>query len=62
MFDPIMTILHDPASGSAPAWKRVLAGGVCGVMGALSCNPFELVKTRLQSAAKEDIAVGHQYQ
>jgi solute carrier family 25 protein 34/35 len=61
MFDPIMSILHNPKDGRAPGWKRALAGSLCGVMGALSCNPFELVKTRLQSAAKVN-AVGHQYQ
>ena len=32
-----------------------------GVMGAVSCNPFELVKTRLQSAASGKMAVGHQH-
>ena len=46
MFDPIMTALHDPKRGRAPGWKRVVAGSLCGVMGAVSCNPFELVKTR----------------
>jgi solute carrier family 25 protein 34/35 len=50
MFDPIMKILHPPEknkpSTSAPAWKRIVAGSLCGVMGAVSCNPFELVKTR----------------
>ncbi|KAJ3300504.1 hypothetical protein HK104_011010 [Borealophlyctis nickersoniae] len=39
----------------------MLAGSLCGVMGAFSCNPFELVKTRLQSAAAGKIAVGHQH-
>lgn len=46
MYDPIMNVLHDSRNGKAPGWKRVLAGSLCGVMGALSCNPFELVKTR----------------
>lgn len=61
MYDPIMHVMHDPDQGRAPGWKRVLAGSICGVMGAVSCNPFELVKTRLQSAAAGSIAVGHQY-
>lgn len=47
---------------TAPAWKRALAGSLCGVMGAVSCNPFELVKTRLQSASSgNSAAVGHQH-
>ncbi|KAJ3179535.1 hypothetical protein HDU85_004808 [Gaertneriomyces sp. JEL0708] len=62
MFDPIMHIIHDPSQGKAPGWKRMVAGSICGVMGAVSCNPFELVKTRLQSSTKGNIAVGHQYQ
>ena len=61
MFDPIMNILHDPKSGRAPGWKRVVAGSLCGVMGAVSANPFELVKTRLQSSALGLNAVGHQH-
>jgi len=61
MYDPIMLLLHDPSTGSAPAWKRLAAGSMCGVMGAFSCNPFELVKTRLQSEAVGNIAVGHQH-
>jgi hypothetical protein len=61
MFDPIMNAIHDSKKGRAPGWKRALAGSLCGVMGALACNPFELVKTRLQSASAGTIAVGHQY-
>ncbi|KAI9343726.1 mitochondrial carrier domain-containing protein [Zopfochytrium polystomum] len=63
MYDPIMSMMHDPSKGSAPPWKRMVAGSLCGVMGAFSCNPFELVKTRLQSqAAQASFAVGHQHQ
>ncbi|KAJ3182092.1 hypothetical protein HDU87_000439 [Geranomyces variabilis] len=61
MFDPILTMMHDPSQGKPPAWKRMVAGSLCGVMGAVSCNPFELVKTRLQSSSKGKIAVGHQH-
>lgn len=39
----------------------MIAGGLCGAMGAVSANPFELVKTRLQSSAAGAIAVGNQY-
>lgn len=39
----------------------MLAGGICGALGAVSANPFELVKTRLQSTAAGAIAVGNQY-
>lgn len=61
MYDPIMKLIHNPKEGSAPAWKRMAAGSLCGVMGALSCNPFELVKTRLQSSSTLEMAVGHQH-
>ncbi|CAH1759857.1 2669_t:CDS:2 [Entrophospora sp. SA101] len=45
----------------SPAWKRMFAGGICGALGAVSANPFELVKTRLQSSAAGEIAVGNQF-
>jgi hypothetical protein len=33
-------------------WKRMVAGGISGAMGALSCNPFELIKTRSQAQSE----------
>lgn len=62
LYDPVLSVIHPgDSSSSAPAWKRMLAGGICGALGAVSANPFELVKTRLQSAAAGAIAVGNQY-
>ena len=61
MYDPIMSLIHDKSKGNAPAWKRIVGGSLCGVMGALACNPFELIKTRLQSATDQKLAVGHQH-
>lgn len=62
LFEPVMSVLHKDKKKSAPAWKRMIAGAFCGAVGAVSCNPFELVKTRLQSHADAGIAVGHQHQ
>lgn len=63
MFDPLIQFLHDKDRDGPhiPLWKRVIAGGTSGAMGAMACNPFELVKTRMQSNAKDTIAVGHQF-
>lgn len=64
MFDPLIEFLHDKrkeGNARVPLWKRMVAGGVSGAMGAVACNPFELVKTRMQSQAKDSIAVGHQH-
>ncbi|CAG8698257.1 17887_t:CDS:2, partial [Acaulospora morrowiae] len=65
LYDPILSIMHPTddsnSTSSAPAYKRMIAGGLCGAMGAVSANPFELVKTRLQSSAAGAIAVGNQY-
>lgn len=63
MFDPLIQWLHDKKvdGNHVPLWKRVIAGGASGAMGAVACNPFELVKTRMQSNAKDAIAVGHQH-
>ena len=75
-YDPLVRLLHPDQRVRVPAWKRLLAGSACGTLGyihyafshphrAFSCNPFELVKTRLQSAtsspALAHIAHQHQY-
>ncbi|CAG8606137.1 2243_t:CDS:2 [Paraglomus occultum] len=65
LYDPIINILHptndSTSPSSAPAWKRMLSGGICGALGAVSANPFELIKTRLQATAAGAIAVGNQH-
>ncbi|KAG0370507.1 mitochondrial carrier domain-containing protein [Gamsiella multidivaricata] len=65
LYDPILNALHPlnyPGEVStAPAWKRMIAGATCGAMGAISANPFELIKTRLQSHSSGALAVGNQY-
>jgi len=62
-YEPILNTIHTEKT-SAPFWKRFLAGSASGVMGALACNPFEVIKTRLQSRAAKDIEIGvqHSYQ
>lgn len=55
LFTPILRALHDEEQHdgrSAPAWKRFLAGTMTGALGAVSSNPFDLVKTRLQVPAR----------
>ncbi|KAF9329897.1 hypothetical protein BG006_007109 [Podila minutissima] len=65
LYDPILNAMHPlsyPGEAStAPAWKRMIAGATCGAMGAISANPFELIKTRLQSHSTGGLAVGNQY-
>ncbi|KAF9280426.1 Mitochondrial oxaloacetate carrier protein [Mortierella alpina] len=65
LYDPILNAMHPlsyPGEAStAPAWKRMIAGATCGAMGAISANPFELIKTRLQSHSTGALAVGTQY-
>ncbi|GJJ74301.1 hypothetical protein EMPS_06659 [Entomortierella parvispora] len=65
LYDPILNYMHPlsyPGEAStAPAWKRMIAGATCGAMGAISANPFELIKTRLQSHSSGGLAVGNQY-
>ncbi len=62
LFEPIMTRVHDKNNGPAPVWKRFFVGMFTGTLGAISCNPFELVKTRMQASANKAIAVGSQHQ
>ncbi|KAL0483955.1 solute carrier family 25 member [Acrasis kona] len=63
MYEPIMERMHDKKrDGPLPMWKRILAGGTSGALGALACNPFELIKTRMQAQSNSKIVVGHQHQ
>eukprot|EP01065_Artemidia_motanka_P032638 TRINITY_DN39628_c0_g1_i1.p1 TRINITY_DN39628_c0_g1~~TRINITY_DN39628_c0_g1_i1.p1 ORF type:complete len:330 (+),score=95.64 TRINITY_DN39628_c0_g1_i1:55-1044(+) len=49
--DPILYRWHGPPSvhGPAPFWKAACAGLLSGAASAVICNPFDLVKTRLQA-------------
>ena len=66
-YDPILQAMmtrHGNGStvgkkGKPLLWQRLLAGAFSGALGAIACNPFELVKTRLQSRAIKQI--GEQY-
>ena len=51
LFRPILKLLHPNDDTPAPAWKRFLAGTMTGALGAISSNPFDLVKTRMQVPA-----------
>ena len=51
LFAPILKAMHRDENTPAPAWKRFLAGTVTGALGAVSSNPFDLVKTRMQVPA-----------
>ena len=51
LFAPILRAMHPDENTPAPAWKRFLAGTVTGALGAVSSNPFDLVKTRMQVPA-----------
>ena len=67
LFKPVMHVIHDPeAHGGAPAplWKRFVGGMITGPLGAVACNPFEVLKTRVQSAVPRGgalAATGHQH-
>ena len=50
LFVPILKMMHKEDT-PAPAWKRFVAGTITGAIGAVSSNPFDLVKTRLQVPA-----------
>ena len=51
LFAPVLRALHDDDGTPAPAWKRFIAGCLSGAVGAVSSNPFDLVKTRMQVPA-----------
>lgn len=49
-YDPILATIHggDRDPKTAPVWKRLLAGATSGTVAAVSCNPVDIVKTRMQ--------------
>ena len=60
LFTPLLLALHPPGKHRdaqtgeevpVPAWKRFVAGSLSGALGAVSSNPFDLVKTRMQAPA-----------
>lgn len=60
LFTPLLLTLHPPGKNKdrvtgedipVPAWKRFVAGSLSGALGAVSSNPFDLVKTRMQVPA-----------
>lgn len=60
LYRPIIGRMHEPSQGPAPVWKRMVAGALSGAAGAVSCNPFEVVRVRMQ--AQSSLATGaHQY-
>eukprot|EP00741_Cyanophora_paradoxa_P017403 tig00020964_g16812.t1 len=61
-FEPILHRIHDRDLGPAPIFKKLIAGGIAGALGSFAANPVELVKTRLQSRASSNIAVGNQFE
>ncbi|XP_017781807.1 PREDICTED: solute carrier family 25 member 35-like [Nicrophorus vespilloides] len=48
--------------GKIVFYRTVIAGGVCGGVGAIIGSPLYLIKTHLQANAAKEIAFGHQHQ
>lgn len=50
--DPIIYAWHGSPTefGPVPVWKQMVAGFIAGAVAAIVCNPFDLVKTRLQAS------------
>ena len=51
LFAPVLKAIHEDDDRPAPAWKRFVAGCISGAIGAVSSNPFDLIKTRMQVPA-----------
>ncbi len=48
LFHPTLVVLQADHASPAPIWKRLIAGSFSGAVGAMICNPIEIVKTRVQ--------------
>ena len=51
LFPAALMALHPDDATPAPAWKRFVAGCISGAVGAVSSNPFDLIKTRMHVPA-----------
>ena len=61
LFAPILHRMH-PEGGNAPLYKKIAAGLTSGSIGALCCNPLDLLKTRTQAyTTNASAVVGHQH-
>eukprot|EP00566_Odontella_aurita_P014473 CAMPEP_0113578296 /NCGR_PEP_ID=MMETSP0015_2-20120614/29394_1 /TAXON_ID=2838 /ORGANISM="Odontella" /LENGTH=529 /DNA_ID=CAMNT_0000482069 /DNA_START=179 /DNA_END=1768 /DNA_ORIENTATION=- /assembly_acc=CAM_ASM_000160 len=56
LYQPVLGQIHDPDDGPAPVYKRMIAGAASGACGAVACNPFEIVRIRVQAQALETAA------
>lgn len=64
LYEPILSMLstdEENTNRSAPIYTRMTAGAISGVIGTIFCNPFELVKTRMQANAGKQLAIGEQH-
>ncbi|XP_049848426.1 mitochondrial substrate carrier family protein ucpA-like isoform X2 [Schistocerca gregaria] len=64
MYEPLLSVLYDRKKGEQVAfWKRAVAGAITGAAGAVACNPFDLIKTRMQADADHpsNAVIGCQY-
>jgi len=52
LFPAVLRALHGDDETPAPTWTRFVAGCISGAVGAVSSNPFDLIKTRMQVPAK----------
>ena len=63
MFEPILNSLHPDREreGAPPLYKRVVAGMASGTIGAYTCNPLDLVKSRMQNQSLASASNRHNY-
>eukprot|EP00960_Hanusia_phi_P042061 755290-Hanusia_phi.AAC.1 len=45
LFEPVLDQLHGTEHRTAPVWKRLVAGGISGAVGAMICNPIEIASS-----------------
>ena len=49
LYEPIKRKLCASDNGNSPQWKKFAAGAIAGLIGSGLANPFDLIKTRMQS-------------
>lgn len=58
LYCPIVAQLHDETDGPVPIYKRMLAGALSGAIGSAVCNPFEIVRIKMQAQLTASESMG----
>jgi solute carrier family 25 protein 14/30 len=51
LYEPLKQMLASPTDKKEPLWKKIVAGGLAGMIGSGIANPTDLIKVRFQASS-----------